>query len=64
MLFNDSAPFYDELATRFDVPLVDGELASLLRDSRYKSDPIHLNAEGYALLAGAIHEALIAHGAL
>jgi lysophospholipase L1-like esterase len=64
MLFNDSAPFYDELATRFDIPLVDGELASLLRDPRYKSDPIHLNAEGYALLAGAIHEALIAHGAL
>jgi acyl-CoA thioesterase-1 len=64
MLFNDSAAFYDELAEQFDIPLVDGELASLLRDNRYKSDPIHLNAEGYALLAGAIHEALVAHGAL
>jgi lysophospholipase L1-like esterase len=64
MLFNDSAAFYDELAEQFGIPLVDGELASLLRDNRYKSDPIHLNAEGYALLAGAIHEALVGHGAL
>jgi lysophospholipase L1-like esterase len=64
MLFNDSAAFYDELAEQFNIPLVDGELASLLRDARYKADPIHLNAEGYVLLAESIHEALVAHGAL
>ena len=64
MLFNDSAGLYGELAERFGLVLVDGELASLLRDPRYKSDPIHLNAEGYARLAEVIHEALVAHGAL
>ena len=63
-LFNDSAGFYGDLAAQFEIPLLDGELAGLLRDNRYKSDPIHLNADGYARLAGAIHDALRVHGAL
>ena len=64
MLFNSSAKFYDELASRYQLALIDGELAGLLRDTRYKSDPIHLNAEGYKLLAEAVFKTLKAHGAL
>ena len=64
MLFSDSAAFYQELAESRDLVFLDGELAALLRNSRYKSDPIHLNAQGYALLAEAIYEALQDHGAL
>ena len=64
MLFSDSAGFYQELAESLDLVFMDGELADLLRDSRYKSDPIHLNTEGYALLAQAIYETLQEHGAL
>ena len=64
MLFSDSAAFYQELAESRDLVFLDGELAALLRNSRYKSDPIHLNAQGYALLAEAIYEALQDYGAL
>ena len=64
MLFSDSAAYYRELAESRDLVFLEGELAALLRSSHYKSDPIHLNAEGYALLAEAIYEALQDHGAL
>lgn len=64
MLFTSSADFYPELAEQYQVPLVDGPLASLLRDTQYKSDPIHLNAAGYRRLAEILHETLVEYGAL
>jgi lysophospholipase L1-like esterase len=64
MLFTDSAAYYKELATEYQLVFIDGSLASLLRNQRYKSDPIHLNAEGYRRLAESVHEALVEHGAL
>ena len=39
-------------------------LAALLRRSDYKSDAVHLNSQGYRMLAEAIHELLAERGAL
>ena len=63
-LFSNVAPFYDELAEQYAVIYLDDALAKLLRNPRYKSDPIHLNAAGYRALAQAIHERLVEEGAL
>jgi lysophospholipase L1-like esterase len=64
MLFASSASFYGELAEQYQLLLIDGPLASLLRDDEFKSDPIHLNARGYRRLAEELHQALVEHGAL
>lgn len=64
LLFSDSASFYEELAEQYEL-VFDGEtLAGLLRRSDYKSDAVHLNSQGYRLLAEAIHELLAERGAL
>ena len=63
LLFSDAAAFYGEIAEQYDL-VFDGEtLADLLRSSEYKSDAVHLNAQGYRLLALALHELLTEHGA-
>lgn len=59
-----SPPLYEELAEQFRLPLVDEVLADLLLTPSMKSDPIHLNAAGYAALAAAIADKLRAAGAL
>jgi lysophospholipase L1-like esterase len=64
LLFSDSASFYEELAEQYEL-VFDGEtLAGLLRRSDYKSDAVHLNSQGYRVLAEAIHELLAERGAL
>ena len=64
LLFSDSASFYEELAEQYEL-VFDGEtLAGLLRRSDYKSDAVHLNSQGYRMLAEAIHELLAERGAL
>lgn len=63
-LFSSVTPLYNELAEQYEVVYADALLAGLLRNPRYKSDPIHLNAEGYSALAVGIYELLIASGAL
>ncbi|WP_426415384.1 arylesterase [Aestuariirhabdus sp. LZHN29] len=63
-LFSDSAPLYEELAEQYGL-LFEGELlADLLRTPSLKSDPIHLNAEGYRRLAQGIQQRLQEAGAL
>ena len=48
--------FYQEIAEQYDI-LYDGTiLRKLLRDKKYKSDSIHLNALGYNLLAKSINQ--------
>ena len=64
MLFSSSADFYRELADQYQLLLVDGPLASLLRDDDFKSDPIHLNAAGYRRLAESFYQVLVEYGAL
>lgn len=63
-LFSGAAPLYQELAIEhqllFDATLV----ASLLRNPAYKSDMVHLNAEGYRKMAEAIQGLLEDSGAI
>ncbi len=63
-LFSNVAPLYEELASEYDLILEDRLLSELLRDNEYKSDAVHLNRQGYRLLAQSIHDLLIKHGAL
>ena len=63
-LFSNVAPLYEELADQYKVVLIDNLVASLLRKSRYKSDAIHLNEQGYRMMAESIYEVLVDRGAL
>ena len=63
-LFSDVAPLYTELADEYRLVFAEELLSGLLRDSQYKSDPVHLNKQGYRKLAEEIHELLQEHGAL
>lgn len=64
LLFSDSASFYEELAEQYELVFDGATLAGLLRRSDYKSDAVHLNSQGYRMLAEAIHELLAERGAL
>lgn len=63
-LFSDVAPLYEELAEEYQLVLADDQLSSLLRNNEYKSDAVHLNSQGYRMLAESIHNLLVKHGAL
>lgn len=63
-LFSSVAPFYRELAAEHKVQFDDELLSDLLRTSRYKSDLVHLNAQGYRAMAESIRERLADSGAL
>lgn len=56
--------FYSELAEEFGLPLVSGVLPEILRHPSLKSDGVHPNAKGYALMAEAIYEVMIDAGSL
>ncbi|MEA3361654.1 MAG: GDSL-type esterase/lipase family protein [Thermodesulfobacteriota bacterium] len=57
-------PLYQELADELQIPLLQGTLGELLADNQYKSDPIHLNGQGYGKLAEAVADLLAENGAL
>ena len=63
-LFSYVAPLYEELALEYNVVLLNDVLSDLLRNNDYKSDAVHLNEQGYKLLAESIHELLVEKGAL
>ena len=63
-LFSSVAPLYTELADEYQLVFAEDLLSRLLRDSRYKSDPVHLNELGYRKLAESIYQLLQDHGAL
>ncbi|NEV63460.1 arylesterase [Thiorhodococcus minor] len=63
-LFSSTAPFYTELAEEYDLVFEDDLVAQLMRRSRYKSDAIHFNQEGYRAMAESIHDLLVEEGAL
>ncbi|MBY6186383.1 arylesterase [Marinobacter hydrocarbonoclasticus] len=62
-LFSSTAPLYRELAEEHGVLLVDDLIGELLRTPSLKSDPVHLNAEGYRALAEALDKRLRDAGA-
>lgn len=63
LLIND-AEIYHELAEELQIPLLAKTLGKLLADPQYKSDAIHLNAQGYRKLAEAVADLLSKNGAL
>ena len=62
-LFSSSAPFYSDLAEKYDLVFEPDLIGSLMRSRSKKSDPIHFNEEGYAELAEGIFELLSDSGA-
>jgi len=57
-------PLYKDLADELKIPLVPDALRKLLSEQQYKSDPVHLNGQGYRKLAEAVADVLAANGAL
>ena len=73
MPFGDSVHFYsggfgreiyDRLANDRQLVYLRDVLPQLEHNAALKSDPIHLNAEGYRRLAAALHELMQATGAV
>lgn len=63
-LFSAAAPFYDELAERYEVVYERELIGRLLKRPGYKADPIHLNDKGYRVLAEELQQLLEDSGAL
>ncbi|QCU91147.1 arylesterase [Thiomicrorhabdus sediminis] len=63
-LFGGTLPLYEELAEQYRVPLLDDVIGSLLMRASMKSDYVHFNEKGYAVLAEEIYFALQEYGAL
>ncbi len=57
-IFLSPSPIYEELAEDMKVILLEDTLTDLLSDNAYKSDAIHLNDQGYKLLAEAIAQTM------
>lgn len=55
---------YRELGDELKIPVLTGVLGELLGDNQYKSDAVHLNAQGYRKLAEGIADLLQRNGAL
>ena len=57
-------PFYEEIGKELGIPVEADVLADVLSSSKYKSDLVHPNAEGYARIAGAVAKVLKKAGAV
>ena len=64
LLFLQPAEIYDRLANDHHLAYLRDALPQLESDAGMKSDPIHLNREGYRRLGVEIHELLRAAGAV
>ncbi|GAA4899229.1 arylesterase [Ferrimonas pelagia] len=63
LLLRTSA-IYHELAQAYPLVLAEDQLTQLLKRARYRSDPIHLNDDGYRQLALSLVQLLEQQGAL
>lgn len=57
-MFLTPAPLYQQLAEKYQIPLLEEVLSELLRQPGLKSDSIHLNDAGYQRLAETIYAEL------
>ena len=53
-----AAPFYEEIATEMDIPLIAGLLSEILSNRGLKSDTAHPNEKGYRQMAQTVAELL------
>jgi len=49
-----TASFYDELASKYNVPIDDTSLQEILNDDTLKIDKFHPNAKGYEILSNSL----------
>jgi acyl-CoA thioesterase I len=56
--------FYEEIGKEFAIPVENDVLADVLGSGKLKSDLVHPNAEGYAVIAEAVAKVLRKAGAL
>lgn len=63
-VFLSTADFYTDLATFNHILIDDNLLGKILRQPALKSDQIHPNADGYALMAQSIAKLLVQGGAI
>jgi len=63
-LFGGAPDFYGRIAKEMQLPLEDDIFSDVLKDNRFKSDPIHANAAGYRVVAERLAEFLRKTGAL
>jgi acyl-CoA thioesterase I len=56
--------FYGEIAKEFSLPINDGVLRKVLTDNSLKSDLVHPNAQGYAVIAEELAKLMKAAGAV
>jgi len=64
LMFLESAPLYEEIASEYDLPIESAILPEVEADHALKSDRIHPDAAGYRLIAEAINRLMINSGAL
>lgn len=58
----NDAEVYQTVAKKYDIPLIENVFSKYLSDYKYKSDTIHLNSEGYELVAEDIAKELKSFG--
>jgi len=49
---------YEKVAESYNIPLISGVFSKYLSNNQYKSDTIHLNTEGYGLVANDVADEL------
>jgi lysophospholipase L1-like esterase len=57
-------PFYEEIGRELAIPVEAEALADVLTSSKYKSDLVHPNADGYAVIAKSVAKVLRKAGAI
>jgi lysophospholipase L1-like esterase len=57
-------PFYEEIGRELAIPVETEALADVLTTSKYKSDLVHPNADGYAVVAKSVAKVLRKAGAV
>ena len=62
-LFSSSAPFYKELAEKYDLIYLPKLIGRIMRTPSLKSDAVHFNNEGYKEMAEGIYDSLSKNGA-
>lgn len=63
-IFAKTADIYYQVAEATGVPLEDKAMVAIIEQRELRSDQVHPNAAGYALLAERLHQLLVAAGAL
>lgn len=58
----NDAEVYEIVATKYKVPLIENVFSKYLSEYKYKSDTIHLNSEGYELVAEDVAKQLKSFG--